>query len=349
VLRHKEDSTAKKIIPIALAFFVCAALVGSGHAQYYKGKTIHFNVGLSAGGGFDVYTRLIGRHFSKHVPGNPSIVVDNVTGAGGLILANQFYNNAKPDGLTIATYPGPIILRHVLGYKGVLLDGRKLRWLVALTPAAQACALSKASGIKSAEEWLASKKPIKLGGLAPGDDTIDLPKIVKATTNLPIQIIEGFKGVANVRLAVESGEVDGACFNWYGMKGTWQNRIESGDVRVVLQNLLEPHPDLKNVPLVTKFAKNREAAQLLESGLKAYAVPMYVYNAPPGTPDERVETLRKAFMETLRDRAFIEESQKAKLDVEPIDGAELANVFASLYQIPANLVTQLSEIVVPQK
>jgi tripartite-type tricarboxylate transporter receptor subunit TctC len=340
---------AKKIIPIALAFFVCAALVGSGHAQYYKGKTIHFNVGLSAGGGFDVYTRLIGRHFSKHVPGNPSIVVDNVTGAGGLILANQFYNNAKPDGLTIATYPGPIILRHVLGYKGVLLDGRKLRWLVALTPAAQACALSKASGIKSAEEWLASKRPIKLGGLAPGDDTIDLPKIVKATTNLPIQIIEGFKGVANVRLAVESGEVDGACFNWYGMKGTWQNRIESGDVRVVLQNLLEPHPDLKDVPLVTKFAKNREAAQLLESGLKAYAVPMYVYTAPPGTANERVETLRKAFMETLRDRAFIEESQKAKLDVEPIDGAELANIFASLYQIPANLVRQLGEIVVPQK
>jgi hypothetical protein len=209
--------------------------------------------------------------------------------------------------------------------------------------------LSKASGIKSADEWLAAKRPIKLGGLAPGDDTVDLPKIVKTTTSLPIQIIEGFKGVANVRLAVESGEVDGACFNWYGMKGTWGNRIESGDVRVVLQNLLEPHPDLKNVPLVTKFAKNDEAAQLLQSGLKAYAVPMYVYTAPPGTPDERLETLRRAFMNTLRDQAFIEESQKAKLDVEPIDGAKLTNIFASLYVIPAKLVGQLNEIVVPQK
>jgi tripartite-type tricarboxylate transporter receptor subunit TctC len=340
----------KKIILVASTLAVFAVLVGSGHAQeYYKGKTIHFNVGLSAGGGFDVYTRLIGRHFSKHVPGSPSIIVDNITGAGGLVLANQFYNSAKPDGLTVATYPGPIILRHVLGYKGVLLDGRKLRWLVALTPAAQACALSKASGIRSAEEWLASKRPIKLGGLAPGDDTVDLPKIVKATTQLPIQIIEGFKGVANVRLAVESGEIDGTCFNWYGMKGTWRNRIDSGDVRIVLQNLLEPHPDLKDVPLVTKFAKDQEAAQLLQSGLKAYAVPMYVYTAPPGTPNERVETLRKAFMETLRDPAFTEESQKAQLDIEPIDGAKLENIFASLYEIPSKLVGQLSEIVVLQK
>jgi hypothetical protein len=117
----------------------------------------------------------------------------------------------------------------------------------------------------------------------------------------------------------------------------------------VLQNIVEPHPDLKDVPLVTKFAKNREAAQLLESGLKAYAVPMYVYTAPPGTPNDRIETLRKAFMETLRDRAFIEESQKAKLDVEPIDGEKLASIFAALYEIPANLVRQLAEIVVPQK
>jgi hypothetical protein len=101
--------------------------------------------------------------------------------------------------------------------------------------------------------------------------------------------------------------------------------------------------------LVTKFAKDNEAAQLLQSGLKAYAVPMYVYMAPPGTPNERVETLRKAFMETLRDPAFAEESQKAQLDIEPIDGAKLENIFASLYEIPSKLVSQLSEIVVPQK
>jgi hypothetical protein len=106
------------------------------------------------------------------------------------------------------------------------------------------------------------------------------------------------------------------------MKGTWRNRIDSGDIRIVLQNLLQPHPDLRDVPLVTKFAKDNEAAQLLQSGLKAYAVPMYVYMAPPGTPNERVERLRKAFMETLRDPAFAEESQKAQLDIEPIDGAK---------------------------
>lgn len=339
----------KKITLLACALIFSAALVSPGHtAEFYKGKTIHLLVGLSAGGGFDTYTRIIARHIGKHVPGNPLTLVENMTGAGGLILANHLYNKAKADGLTIATYPGPIILRHVLGYKGVLLDGRKLGWLVALAPAAQACGLTKASGIKSAEDWLASKKPIKLGGLSPGDDAVDLPKIVKVTTNFPIQVIEGYKGISDVRLAAESGEVDGVCFNWYGMKGTWGNRIESGDVRVVLQNVLEPHRDLKDVPLVTKFAKNEQAKQLLQAGLKAYGVPTYVYSVPPGTPKERLDMLRKAFMDTLSDPAFIEEARKAKLDVDPIDGPKLENIFTTLYEIPAQLIAQIKEVVVPQ-
>jgi hypothetical protein len=132
------------------------------------------------------------------------------------------------------------------------------------------------------------------------------------------------------------------------LKATWGQKIESRDVRVVTQNVLEPIEDIKDVPLVTKFAKNEEARQLLQAALRAYGVPNYVYSAPPGTSKERLDILRKAFMNTLGDPVFLEEARKAKLDIEPIDGPKLANIFATLYEIPAQLVAQLRDIVVPQ-
>lgn len=294
---------------VLLAVLTCWAqftLVSARGAEdiNFDGKTVRIIVGLSAGGGFDSYARLIARHLGKHLPGNPTIIVENRPGAGGMIAANYVYNKAKPDGLTVGTYPGPIILRDVLGYEGVKLDGRKFGWLGATAPAAQACALTKASGIENVEDWLAAKRPVKLGGLSPGDDTVDLPKLVKMTTNLPIQIVEGYGGVSRVRLAAEAGEVDGVCFNWYGMKATWGHRIESGDVRVVLQNTLEPVADLKGVPLVTDYAKDDASRQLLAAALRAYSVPMYVYNIPPGTPEKHLEVLQTALLKTLEDPVF---------------------------------------------
>src|SRR5919106_1072849 len=146
---------------------------GAGADEFYRGKSVRIVVGFSAGGGFDTYARAIARHLSKHIPGNPSIVVENMTGAGSLIAANHVYKVAKPDGLTIGHFIGGLFLGQVLGQKGIEFDARKFEFLGAPITDHVVCALTKASGITNVEKWMASKTPVKMGGIAPGTSTPD--------------------------------------------------------------------------------------------------------------------------------------------------------------------------------
>ena len=152
---------------------------------------------------------------AKHVAGNPSIIVENMTGAGSLIAANHVYNAAKPDGLTIGHFIGGLFLGQVLGQPGIEFDARKFEFIGAPISDHVVCALTKASGITSLDKWLASKTPIKMGGIAPGTSTPDnATRILKAALGLPIQLVTGYKGTADVRLAAESGEIAGGCWGW---------------------------------------------------------------------------------------------------------------------------------------
>lgn len=341
-----------KKIAVAVATILWLALAaGSGvrAEEFYKGKTIRFIVGFSAGGGFDTYTRLIARHFGKHVPGNPSTVVENRTGAGSLIAANHVYNNAKPDGLTIGNFIGPLILQHVMGNKAAKFDGRKFGWLGVPTPDSGVCALTKASGIKTVEDWFASKRPIKIGATGPGSTTDDVPKLLRAATGLPMEIIEGYKGTAKIRLAAESGEVDGGCWAWQSIKPTWAKGLESGEVRIVIQSMLKSHPELKHVPLASNYAKTDEGKQFLQVVNDAYGATARPYSVPPGTPKDRLETLQKAFMDTLRDPELLAEAKKSKLEIDPMDGPTATKVFASLYEIDSALLEKLKEILLPKR
>lgn len=225
----KEDKAMKRLfylmaeIVIGLLFFLSPSAAAD---EFYKGKTIRFIVGFAAGGGFDTYTRMIARHIGKHIPGKPSTLVENMTGAGSLIAANYIYNKAEPDGLTIGNFIGPLVLQDALGNKAAQFDGRKFGWLGVPTPDSGVCALTKAGGINSAEEWFASKQPVKLGGTAPGSTTDDVPKLLKAAIGLPVQMIEGYKGTARIRVAAETGEIGGGCWAWESIKATWTKAIE---------------------------------------------------------------------------------------------------------------------------
>ena len=224
-----------RILMVSALVLALVPSLAMGADDFFKGKTIRFVVGFSPGGGFDTYTRLIARHFGKHVPGNPRTVVQNRTGAGSMIAANYIYAKAKPDGLTIGNWIGPLVLQHVLGKKGIRFDGRKFNWLGVPSTDDNTCALTKASGISNVKEWLNSKRPVKIGATGPGSTTDDVPKLIKAATDLPIQIIEGYGGTAIIRLAAEKGEIDGGCWAWQSIKPTWSQGIESGNVRPVLQ------------------------------------------------------------------------------------------------------------------
>ena len=321
----------------------------AGAAEFYKGKTITFVVGFSAGGGFDTYTRLIARHFSKHIPGNPGIVVQNRTGAGSLIAANYIYNRAKRDGTVIGNWIGGLLLREVLGDKAIKFEGRKFNWVGVPTPDSSVCALTKASGIKNVDDWFASKRDIKIGATGPGSSTDDPPKLLKVATGLPLKVIEGYGGTAKIRLAAESGEVDGGCWAWQSIKVTWRKGIESGNVRPILQMTEKSHPELKHVPLAIKYTKTADDRALLKVINDAHSAAVRPYSLPPGVPQDRVRILQKAFMDTMKDPAMLKEAKKSNIEITPIDGVATGKVFAALYKLDPAMISRLREILVPKK
>src|SRR5215467_12517547 len=235
--------------------------------QAFEGKTIRIVVGFSAGGGFDTYSRAIARHMSKHIPGNPAIIVENMTGAGSIVAANYLYRIAKPDGLTIGNFHGFQVLNQVLGASGIEFDARKFEWLGVPVQDTGACALTRASGITNLEQWKAAKQPVKLGGVGPGDASYGMARVLKEVLGLPVQPIPGYKGTAEVRLAAEGGEVAGGCWGWDSVSVTWRKALDSGDAVVVLQANRKSHPELANVPQAIKFAKSEDGRKLIEVGI----------------------------------------------------------------------------------
>jgi tripartite-type tricarboxylate transporter receptor subunit TctC len=335
------------IIVVAAAAAISLASTAQGQ-EFLKDKTLTFIVGYSPGGTYDQYTRLIARHINKHVSGNPTRIVENMPGAGGIIVANHLYNRVKPDGLTIAAWASPLILQHVMGNEATKFDGRKVGWVGIPGPYDTACHFNRESGIRTVEDWFASKRPVKIGSIGPGTSLSDVPKLLKAALGLPLDMVEGYKGGAEARLAVESGEVDGLCASWQATKVSWRSQMQSGKIHVVLQATLKSHPDLKNIPLAINYAKTDEARTLLRVADNVH-VYQFPYSVAPGTPPERLQVLQQGFIKTLRDPELIAEAKKADLEVAAIDGPTTAKTFASLYELSPSLIAKLKEILIPKR
>jgi len=330
-------------LPFVLGFWIANTAYPSTH-DFYKGKTVRILVGASAGGAFDTWGRMVGRHLGKQIPGNPVVVVENVTGAGGLILANQLYKSIRPDGLTIATFNGGLLIGQILGRPGIEFDARKFEYLGVPTKFESVCAFSKTSGITSFERWKAAKAPVKVGGTAPGANLVDIPKILTAVFGLPTQIITGYKGFAEIRLAVDGGELAGACGGWDGIKLLWGKQIEAGDVAVVLQTKSPPLADLPKVPGLMDFANNDDDRQLIEVGIQSPVLLSLAYALAPTTPKDRVQLLRKALLDTWASADFLADVQRARLVADPATGEELQKTVERLLTLKPAVVEKLKEI-----
>ena len=324
-----------------LAGLLAPVLVAHAQPRFFEGKTIRIVVGYSAGGGYDTYSRAIARHLPRHIPGKPTVIVENMPGAGSLIAANYLYKVAKPDGLTIGNFGGGLVLAQALGQAGVEFDARKFGWLGVPTRETCVCALTKASGISSLQAWAASPKPVKLGGTGIGATTDDVPRVLAAAVALPIQLVRGYKGTAEIRLAAESGEVAGACWQWESLRATWRQGLESGDVAVLLQVAQKPLPDLPNVPLASSLAKTEEARQMIHAGIIVPSEISRPYALPPGTPVDRVQALRVAFLETMRDPEYVAEAQRSKLEVDPLGGEEVSRIVQQLFKLDPAIAAKL--------
>jgi len=325
-----------------MSFTVSAA---QAQDSFYKGKTVRIIVGASAGGGYDTYSRTIARHIGKHVPGNPTFVVENMPGAGFLISANYMYNIAKPDGLTIGHFIGGLFLQQLLGKSGIQFDAAKFEYIGVPTQDNYVIGVSKKNtGISSMDQWMSSKTVVKLGGVGAGSATDDIPKVLMATLGLPAQLVSGYKGTADVRLAYDSGEVQGVCNSWQSFTATWPNELKSGDLQIVLQTTARSHPDLTKVPLAISYAKNDEARNLINALVHSVGPAARPYMLPPATPKDRLATLRKAFMDVMKDPEFLADATKAKLDINPLDGTELEKNVRAVFDLDPKLIPRAKEI-----
>ncbi|MGN6718461.1 MAG: Bug family tripartite tricarboxylate transporter substrate binding protein [Candidatus Binatia bacterium] len=334
---------------VVISAVFAITLTAQAHAQdFFRDKTLTFIVGYSPGGTYDQYTRLLARHIGKHVSGNPTRVVENMPGAGGIIAANHLYNRVKPDGLTIAAWASPLILQQIMGNEATKFDARKVGWLGIPGPYDTACHFNQQSGIKSVDDWFAAKRPLKIASIGPGTSLSDVPKLLKAALNLPLEMVEGYKGGAEARLAVESGEVDGLCASWQATKVSWRNQMETGKIHVVLQATLKSHPELKKVPLAINYAKTEEARTLLRVADNVH-VYQFPFSTAPGTPPDRLQVLQQAFVETLRDPELIGEAKKADLEIAPVDGPTTTKTFNGLYELPPTLIAKLKELLIPKR
>jgi tripartite-type tricarboxylate transporter receptor subunit TctC len=329
---------------LALGAVIFSAPVTAAQESFFKGKTIRIIVPFAAGGGYDIYSRIMGRHMGRYIPGNPVFVVENMTGAGGLIGINHVYKIAKPDGLTIGTPIGTMFVDQMIGKPGIEFDGRKFEYLGAPAQDTQLLVVHKRTGIKSAEQWLAHPTPVKFGSTGPGSANESIPKIARAALNLPLQVVSGYKGSSVIRLAFNSGEIDGVANAWESMVATWPQELQNGDAVVVLQAAGKRHPELPKVPLVMDYAKSEIGNKLVQAVINNFGATARPYVLPPGTPKDRLELLRKAFMATMKDPEFAAELKKAKLDLNPLDGATLERNIKELFALDQALIPKLAEI-----
>ena len=317
------------------------AIAAPAHAQtvadFYKGKNISLAISFSPGGGYDLYARTLARHIGKHIPGNPQIVPQNMPGAGGLRVAQYFYQAAPKDGLMFGTFTRMAGIAPLFD-PAQNYDSAKLTWLGAITDAVSVCITWHTSPVKTWDDFLV--KPVTLGGTGAGGEIDIFTNLYKNVFGANIKLVSGYPGTAEIMLAMERGELDGVCgIDWTTIKTQRQRWITEKQINVIVQSAFRKDPDLPNVPLIMELTKDPEKLQILKLFVSAheFARP---YAAPPGIPADRAAALIAAFDATTKDPDFLAETAKLQMEVAPVSGKKLADMLAELYTTPEAVLTK---------
>ena len=323
------------------------ALAENAIAQFYKGKQITMIVGSAPGGGYDIYARLLARHFSKYIPGNPVIVTTNMPGAASNTAAAHIYNVAPKDGTVIGALQTAAVLDPLFGDPArTKHDASKFVYLGSATIDYYICIARADAAVKSFTDVLGQE--LIIGASQPGTSTRDFPALLNSMAGARFRIVSGYPGTREIALAIEKDEVRGLCgFSWSSLKAQRPDWLKSGFIRVIAQEHAKGHSALNQmgVPLTIDFAKtptNRRIMELIYSS-ETFGRPFMM---PPGVPAERVALLRKAFLEALRDKELVAEAHKIGLDLEPISGEELQALAENIYATPADVVEQARQAVI---
>jgi len=323
------------------------ALSGPAHAQsvesFYRGRTVTIVVGYSVGGGYDAHARVLARHLGKHIPGNPSVVVQNMPGAGSLRAANYLYNAAPKDGATIGVFARGMAMEPLIGTSGTNFDARKFAWIGSGTNEVSVCATWHDSQVKTWSDALAM--PFTVAGEGSGSDPDIFSIMLRNVLGAKMRLVSGYPGGADMTLAIERGEVDGRCgWTWSSVKLQRPDWVADHKLNVLIQLASHPSPELPGVPFIFDLATTERQRRIVDLVLSRQEMGRPLV-APPGTPEDRRQALRGAFDATMADPDFVAEATARSLEVNPVKGADLDTLLDRLYATPSAIVAETKAII----
>jgi tripartite-type tricarboxylate transporter receptor subunit TctC len=332
----------RRAIGAAITFLVAGEMAGPAAAEdFYKGRNVSLVIGYSAGGGYDAYARLLARFMGKHIPGDPSIIPQQMAGAGSLRAANYIYSVAPKDGLTFGTFSRNMGISPLVDK--AQFDSRKFTWLGSVTDDTTTCVSSAVSPIKDWKDFLT--KPSKFGGLGSGADPDVWALMYKNVFGANVKLITGYPGTNDAILAMERGEVDGLCgLSWSTIKTEHPRWIEDHSVRIIVQAALKKEPELGPVPLATDLVTKPEQLQILKVMLATQAMAR-PFAAPPDIPADRKAALLAGFDATMSDLDFLAEARKQNFDVRPVPAAKIDAILAEIYATPKDVIDKAAKAI----
>lgn len=326
----------------ALCVTALSATVSSVRAEdvssFYKGKTINLIIGFSPGGGYDLYARVLAKHIGRHLPGNPTIVPQNMPGAGTLRAAMYIYSVAPKDGTVIGTFSRSMPLAPLMKLPGANFNPMKFTWLGSITKDTVVCLSWKTSPVKSWDDLF--KVEYKAGGEGKGSDPDVYATLIKKAFGAKVKLVTGYPGSRDISLAMERGEVDGLCgISYSTIRSTHPAWIKDKQVNILVQGALEPDPLMPKVPFLIDLAKTEQQKQILRVSLAPQAIAR-PFVAPPGVPEDRAQALQKAFDETMKDPDFLAEAKRLRLDVNPMSGPQVVDLLKKIYATPEDVLKE---------
>jgi tripartite-type tricarboxylate transporter receptor subunit TctC len=338
----------------ALASGIASALVvGAGAAQaqspeqFYKGKNVTLLIPFDVGSGYDTYARAVARHIGKHIPGNPNIVPSNMLGGGGLVLSNHLYHVAPKDGSVFALMSRSNNAEPLLGNPAARFDPRNFSWIGNIAPEVSICAAWHTAGFSSWQD-ITKKEFIATSSGASADNNV-YPLLFNALLGTRFKVVIGYKGGASMNKAIESGEAHGRCgWSWTSIKATQYDWVTDKKIVLLMQAALKKSPDLPNVPLAIDLAKTPSDRKALEFLFSPQAI-AWALAGPPTMPADRLAAMRKAFTDTMKDKEFLADAKKLKLDIDPMSAEEVIAVINAMYAAPPESIAKIRNVMKPEK
>lgn len=337
-----EMKSTVRLFALATALLAGGTLAASAQAPNLAGKTVTMVIGFGPGGGYDLWGRTVARHIGKHLPGTPTVIPQNMPGAGSFTAAAHIYSAAPKDGTVMGIIARDAALGPLTGQAGARFDATKITWLGTPTTETNVCIAFKSAKVQKAEDLL--KTELIVGDTGPGTGTYAYPRALNALLGMKFKIIGGYPSSSDVFLAIERGEVEGICESLDSVHGKRPDWIDKKTVTLLFQGGAEVNQDIKEVPSILTLAKDDDTKKAIEFLYAGQGIGR-PFVAPPDLKPEVLKMLRDAFAATMKDPEFIAETKERKLELEPEDGAHLEALIRKIYATPKPIVNKVGDLI----